>query len=486
MKRLKDLREYIDALNQLNDIVDITREVDAYLEMAAITRRSYDLISPAPIFSHVKGADPGLRAMGAPASLSSYPGYPAARVALSIGLDASASWTDIVQSLAKSKHNSPIAPKIVDSAPCKQNILHGENANLDRFPIPFLHQEDGGKYCNTWGTIVARTPDGKWTNWSIARIQKIDAQHMTGLILLPQHIAMVWEQWRAIGQPMPYALVQGCEPALPIVSSMPLADWVDEADYLGGHFGEAIEVVRCETIDLEVPASAEIVIEGHISTERDAVEGPFGEYAGYAVKETSMQPIYHVECITYRDNAIWPFVPEGRPVDEFHTAIGVAMSAEILDSLRQANIPVTMVWSPLETAVHWLYITVPANWREQLPNTTSLELTEQIAKRIWNTKYGPNCPMIFVLDDDIDPTDSKDFLWALATRMHPTSRRIESVGPILPLLACYKEEELHAHQATRVAHDCLQLAPDNGRLAHSSFSGAYPLDLQKKVIDNWQ
>lgn len=486
MKRIKNLRDYIFQLNDLGDIVEISREVDAYLEMAAITRRSYDLCSPAPIFNNIKGKLPGLRAMGAPASLSSLPEYPAARVALSVGLDHTATWTDIVKSLAQSKHNDPVPPILVDTAPCKQNILHGKEADLDKFPIPFLHQEDGGEYSNTWGTIVARTPDGKWTNWSIARIQKLDGKHMTGLILMPQHIAMVWEEWRKIGKPMPYALVQGCEPALPIVSSMPLGDWVDEADYLGGHFGEAIEVVRCETIDLEVPASSELVIEGHISTEERAKEGPFGEYAGYAVKGTSMQPIYTVECITYRDEAIWPFIPEGRPVDEFHTAVGVAMCAEILDSLNQAGLPVTMAWSPLETAVHWLIITVPNNWRERLPNVSSEEFTKRIGEKIWNTKYGPNCPMIYVMDDDIDPTNYKDVLWGMATRVHPTRHRVESFGEILPLLNCYDTDECHDHHAIRVAHDCLQPALGDGRLNHSSFAGAYPEELQKKVIANWE
>ncbi|WNJ94264.1 UbiD family decarboxylase [Vibrio ruber] len=485
MQRMKDLRQYIEKLEQLGDIRHVDRAVDPHLEMAAITRRGYDLHAPAPLFSHILGTDKGMRAMGAPAAISSIADKPAARVALSVGLPEDASWQEIVESLAKSTSAERIPPNIVATAPCKQNILHGADASLDRFPIPYLHEGDGGPYCNTWGTIVARTPDGQWTNWSIARIQKLDAHRMTGLIMLPQHIACVWEEWRKIGKPMPYALVQGCEPALPIVSSMPLDDYENESDYLGGHFGEAINVVRCETIDLEVPASAEIVIEGHISIERDSEEGPFGEYPGYVVTETSMQPVYHVECITYRDDAIWPFVPEGRPIDEFHTAVGVAMSAEALSMLREAELPVTTVWSPLETANHWLFVTVPSDWRNKLPGVNSEAFAHQIAQKIWQTKYGATCPVIYVLDDDIDPTDPADYLWALPTRMHPTKRRVIDHGPILPLLACYTDEECQAHTADRVVHDCLQPAPENGRLRHSSFKGAYPEEIQARVIELW-
>ncbi|WP_408617817.1 UbiD family decarboxylase [Celerinatantimonas sp. YJH-8] len=485
MKRIKDLREYIDELDQLGDIKNVTREVDPYLEMAAVTRRGYDLHAPAPLFNNIRGAAKGMRAFGAPAAVSSMASQPAARVALSVGLPASASWLDIVECLTRSIKAEPIAPRIVETAPCKQHILHGDEASLDLFPIPYLHDGDGGPYCNTWGTIVARTPDGKWTNWSIARIQKLDAHRMTGLFMLPQHIAMVWEEWRKIGKPMPFALVQGCEPALPIVSSMPLGDYVNEGDYLGGHFGEPIEVVRCETIDLEVPASAEIVIEGHVSLDRDAEEGPFGEYPGYVVTDTSMQPVYHIECISYRDGAIWPFIPEGRPIDEYHTAVGVAMSAQTLSLLRDAELPITTVWSPLETANHWVFVTVPANWREQLPGVNSEAFCKKIAETIWNTKFGSICPIIYVLDDDIDPSNPHDYLWAVATRCHPTKRHVIDYGPILPLLACYTDEERHAHTGERIVHDCLQLAPEAGRQPHSSFRGAYPKEIQDRVLKYW-
>ncbi|MEH2920985.1 UbiD family decarboxylase [Samsonia erythrinae] len=485
MERIKDLRQYIDILAKLGDIRTIDREVDPHLEMAAIARRGYDLHAPAPLFNHIRGTSRGMRAMGGPAALSSVPGKPAARVALSVGLSADASWLDIVECLAASKHATPIPPRLVANAPCKQHILHGKEASLDLFPIPYLHDGDGGPYCNTWGTIVVKTPDGKWTNWSIARIQKLDAHRMTGLFMHPQHINTVWEAWRKIGKPMPFAVVQGAEPALPIVSSMPLDEYVNESDYLGGHFGEAIEVVSCETVDLDVPASAEIVIEGHVSIEREAEEGPFGEYPGYVVTEKSLQPVYHVECITYRDGAIWPFIPEGRPIDEYHTTVAVALSAEALSLLQEAGLPVAHVWSPLETANHWLFVTVQADWRDKLPGVSSEAFTDNIAQIIWNTKFGLLCPVIYVLDDDIDPTQPKDYLWAVATRCHPTKRCITSIGPVLPIIACYTDEERHARTGERVAHDCLLPAPGQGRQKHSSFEGAYPQEIRERVIHLW-
>lgn len=482
--RIKDLRDYIEKLHELNDLIYINCEVDPHLEIGAIARRSYEIEAPAQIYNNVKGASRGLRAMGGPAGLCSNKRYPAARVALSIGLPITATWPEIVRELSSARKSEPILPRIVETAPCKENILLGEDASLRDFPIPFLHIGDGGPYCNTWGTIVVRSPDGEKTNWSIARIQQLDNKTMSGLVMIPQHIGLIWEEWHKIGKPMPFALCQGCEPALPIVSSMPLVPYQDEADYLGGYFGEPIDVVRCETIDLEVPASSEIVIEGHMSVEREFNEGPFGEFAGYVATAKSLQPVYHIECITHRDQAIWPFVAEGRPTDEYHIAVGLGVSSELLHVLNEKSIPATMVWAPFEAATHWLIVAVDTNWRTKLDSNDSMELTKNIADIVWSTKVSGNYPIIYVLDDDIDITEPKDYMWAIATRCHPTKRMYVQQGEILPLLTCYTQNECAHAYGDKVAHDCL-LPPPESREKHSSFKGAYPDELQEKILKNW-
>jgi 4-hydroxy-3-polyprenylbenzoate decarboxylase len=181
MTRVKDLREYLTVLESLNDVEHIERTVSAMLEAAAITRRSTELRRPAPVFDSVKGARPGFRLVGAPGALSSDPRYPMARVALSLGLSHDATAQELVEHLAAVHAKAPIPPKLIsaDLAPCKQNVLLGADATMERFPIPLVHEDDGGRYVNTWGIIVARTPDGRWTNWSISRIMMIDYKHMT-------------------------------------------------------------------------------------------------------------------------------------------------------------------------------------------------------------------------------------------------------------------------------------------------------------------
>jgi 4-hydroxy-3-polyprenylbenzoate decarboxylase len=234
MARIADLREYLQVLESLGDIDRIDRPVSAVLEAAAITRRSTEQGRPAPLFDNVEGAPTGFRLLGAPGALSSDRRYPLARVALSLGLSHDATAKDVVEHLAAVHGKAPIAPKLVsaESAPCKQNILLGAEATLDRFPIPQIHPDDGGRYLNTWGVIVARTPDGRWTNWSISRIMMINNRQMTGLFLPQQHIGMIWAEWEKIGKPMPFAVVQGGDPGVPMVGGMPIPEEVDEGNHL--------------------------------------------------------------------------------------------------------------------------------------------------------------------------------------------------------------------------------------------------------------
>ncbi len=240
MARIKDLREYLRALESLGDVEHIDRPVSADLEAAAITRRSTELQRPAPLFNNIEEAAPGFRMLGAAGALSSDRDHPLARVALSLGLAHDAAAPELVEHLVAAHGKTPIPPKLIsaDSAPCKQNILVGEDATLDRFPIPLVHQDDGGRYLNTWGVIVATTPDGRWTNWSISRIMTIDNRHMTGLFLPQQHIGMIWAEWVKIGKPMPFAVVQGGDPGVPMIGGMPIPAEMDEGTFLGTLYGE--------------------------------------------------------------------------------------------------------------------------------------------------------------------------------------------------------------------------------------------------------
>ena len=484
MARIKDLREYLSVLESLDDVEHIDRRVSAVLEAAAITRWSTEQRRPAPLFDNVEGVEPGFRLLGAAGALSSDPRHPLARVALSLGLSHDVTARELVEHLAAAHGKAPIPPKLIsaDEAPCKQNILLGEEATLDRFPIPLVHQDDGGRYVNTWGIIVASTPDRRWTNWSISRIMMIDGRHMTGLVLPQQHIGVIWAEWEKIGKPMPFAVVQGGDPGVPMIGGMPIPADVDEGSFLGTLYGEPVEVVKCETIDLDVPATAEVVIEGHLSITRHATEGPYAEFHGYALPETSPEPVYTIEAITYRDNPIWPVTSTGRPPDDSQIAPAVGVSAEMVALLRNAGLPVTTGWLLVDTACHWMIITVPRHWRDVLPGTSTTEFVHGIGELMSTNRVGHMCPVTYLLDDDIDPTNTSDVLWALGTRIHPNLRQEHWPVPILPWYQCYTEEERHSGRGPIVVHDGLLPPAGDGRAHPATFDTLYPPNIRERVL----
>jgi 4-hydroxy-3-polyprenylbenzoate decarboxylase len=492
MKHLKSLREFVDELARIGDLQQIEQEVDWNLEAGAVLRRCYDLQAPAPLFTNLTGyGDTGFRLLGAPGALSAS-GFPFARIALALGLPASATGQQIVETLVAARGRPGIPPVRVprEQAACKQNVMLGADVDLYAFPTPLVHGNDGGRYIQTYGMNIVRTPDGSWTNWSINRMMISDRNTLACLIPAPQHLGIIRQQWIERGEPMPIALAIGVEPGLPWVGGMPLPEGADESHFLGALFGEGIEVVPAETVDLLVPATAEIVVEGHVALpDETAMEGPFNEFPGYNAIEASPKAVFHVSAITYRDGAIQPVVAAGPPVEEDHTIIGTTSAAEILYLLREAGLPISSAWYNFEAAVHWLTLAVRQDWHE----TTGLgshELAERIAAVIFHGKPSVNAPKILLVEDDVDITDLAQVVWAFATRSHPDVERGEFHYPpaVSDQLAVYlTAEESRTFMAGKVIYNCLlaDLYPVGKRPVKGSFENGWPAEIQQRVLDNW-
>ncbi len=485
-KHLKSLREYLAALAELGDLREIDAELGTDLDIGAVIRYGAETNAPAPLFTNIRGYAPGFRVLGSPGALSSVPAARWARAALSLGLDPYTHPLDIVAELAAARDARPVPPVVVDDGPCQEHVLLGDDASLDRFPVPLIHDGDGGRYVNTWGAIVVRTPDGSWTNWSIARIMMVDGRTMSGMIMPPQDIGRVFRMWRERGQPMPFALAQGCEPAVPFVCGMGLPPGVDESGYLGAHFGEPLELVRCRTVDLEVPATAEIVIEGHVATDETAPEGPMGEYFGYLAGTPQPRPVYHISAITHRDDPILPVVSAGKPVEEDHTVVGLGYSAEAVANLRAAGLPVTAAWLVPESSVNVLAVTVPRDWRERSLATNTRMLTRLVANAVMRPKVSFWVSRIMVFDDDIDPTDLRDVMWAYTTRSHPTRGLVPLDDErVSPLHLFYSPEERTGGGGTKMAYDCL-LDPDPAKRPRSTaFRDNFPAEVRRRALAAW-
>ncbi|MEU0505668.1 UbiD family decarboxylase [Nocardia sp. NPDC005998] len=489
MTHLRSLREFIAELERIGELQQIDREVDWNLEIGAIIRRSYDLRAPAPLFTNITGYQgTGFRVLGAPGALSGE-GHPLARIALALGLPADATGQDIIETIVAARNKPGIPPRVVPAAnaPCKQNILRDNDIDLLTFPTPLIHGNDGGRYIQTYGMNIARTPDGSWTNWSVNRMMIAGRNTLACLIPGPQHLGIIRAKWAQEGKPMPIALALGVEPGLPFVGGMPLPEGVDESHFLGALFGEGIEVVPAETVDLHVPATAEIVVEGHIAFDETVMEGPMNEYPGYNAMEQSLKPVFHVSAITHRDGAILPVVAAGPPVEEDHTVTGTMHAAEILHQLREVGLPIASTWFSYESAMHWLIVSARSDWHETLP-IPSAEFARKVGEVVFAGKAGFGVPKVLVVEDDVDIADVKDVVWAFATRAHPEHGEVHfPAEPHVQLSVYLSEVEAHSYRAGKVVYNCLlaDLFSTEDRPVKGSFANGWPTDVQQRVLANW-
>lgn len=489
MRHLKSLREFVDALRAIGDLQEIDREVDWNLEMGAVTRRSMDLCAPAPLFNRIRGIEQGFRALGAPGGLSRHPEYPFGRVNLALGLPPDSAPLEAVMSLAAARQRPLIPPRVVNpsAAPCKENVLTGDQVDLLRFPTPWIHGADGGRYFQTYGLNIVKTPDGSWTNWSVNRMMLVDRDALACLIPPNQHLGIIHAQWRKYGEPTPAAIALGVEPALPFVGGMPVPEGMDEAAYLGAHFGEPLVLVPAETVALNVPATAEIVVEGHISHSDVIMEGPMDEYPGYVGHDGAPKPVLRVSAITFRHNPILPFSVAGAPVDENHTGWGLPHAAEIHHLLQMQELPVAACWMVLESACHWLVVAAESNWHERL-KVDSPEFANRIGEIVFHSKPGFGVAKILLIENDIDITDAAQVVWAFASRAHPSHGEIYFKNEAQNILPVFLDpNEKFSFRVTKVIYNCLladRFAPEQ-RPVRSDLEHGWPADVRRRVLEGW-
>jgi len=487
--KIANFREYIDQLRAHGELQDIDVPVDLNLEIGAITRRSYELRSPAPFFNSIVGFPSGFRMVGAPVGESGQANRRFARIALSLGLPAESSATEIIEYMSTwSRTDKRRAIRILENAPCQEHLLLGKDVDMSVLPSPLLHDGDGGRYFGTLTVIVMQSPDKKWTNWSVNRcMSHHDKDKLNVNFSGSKHAAIIHGMWQKLNKPTPVAVIQGVDPLLFMIASTPLPDYVSEAEVLGGFLDENLEMVRCKTIDLYVPASSEIVIEGYIGPDDYSAEGPMGEYCGFLSLNASKQkPFMNVTGITYRNQAIIPVCVAGYPPEENHTCWGTAIAASIFAELQAKSFPVTTCFVPFESCVQWLVVAVDSKRQPTESDPDSTEFVRKVGDAVFATRGGKNIPKVIVVHDDVDPSDMTEVAWALATRCHP------GIGEIHfehlehnPLEISLHSDEISPPISTKTAYNCLFAGRAGLNLRRSSFKHIFPDALQQKVIANW-
>ncbi|KAH8705940.1 UbiD decarboxylyase family [Talaromyces proteolyticus] len=481
-------RSFVNALKEDGDLVEINDEIDPYLEAGAIIRKVCETDNKAPLLNKLKGNKDGLwRILGAPASLRRDPSQRYGRLARHLALPPTASMKDVVDKMLSAKTRSPIPPRTVKTGPCKEHIL--DEFDLNQLPSPFLHQSDGGKYIQTYGMHIVQSPNGKWTNWSIARAMVKDKNHLVGLVIEPQHIWQIHQLWKAEGKDVPWALCFGVPPAAIMASSMPLPEGVTEADYIGAMTGTPLDVVKCETNGLLVPANSEIVFEGTLSISETAPEGPFGEMHGYVfMGDSHPQPVYTVAKITHRTDAILPVSNCGRITDETHTMIGTLAAAEIRQLCQEKNLPIKEAMAQFETQVTWVALQVDTEKLRQF-QWTPQDFRKRVGDLVFSHKVGYTIHRLVLVGEDIDVYNFKDVIFAFSTRCRPKTDELfyeDCRG--FPLVPYMSHGSASPTVGGKVVSDALLASEYKTGVTWeiADFKHSYPEGLQKSVVDRWQ
>jgi phenylphosphate carboxylase alpha subunit len=478
---INDLRDYLDLLEEYEEVQRIQMEVDWNLEMGAITRRCYDLGAPAALFENVKGYPKGFRALGAPLGASRKRGHSLfARTALALGMRPGTSAKEIMQSYLQRKEKL-IRPISVSTGPCKENILRGEEVDVLKFPIPLIHGGDGGRYIGTWHTVITKDPDSSWVNWGMYRLMVHDRNTLGCLFPMQQHVGQIYQKYEAMNKPMPVAVAIGGQPVIPLVSCVQLPPYVNEVEVAGALQGSPIPLVRCETVDLEVPATAEIILEGEVLPHERRVEGPFGEYMGYEAGKSSPKPILKITAITYRNDPILPFSNMGMPVHEGQTATALIKGAEIYAELKKLGLPVKAVFCPPYGVGHMAVVSTEVPF---------VNFARRVAHAVWATKPGLFTYYIVVVEADVDPTNMDEVTHAITTKCHPVNG-IHKVphNPGFPVLLPFlPPKERLIGDAAGVIFDCTWPKdwPPESIPAKATFENLWPKDLQERVLVNWE
>jgi 4-hydroxy-3-polyprenylbenzoate decarboxylase len=476
---VKDLREWIGLLEREGELARVKTEVDWDLEIGGVLRETMERQGPALLFENIKDHKDTACTKLFCGSLATF-----SRVALMMGLPKDTPYKELIQ-VWRERAKKPIKPVVVDTGPCKENILKGDDVDLFQFPTPHWQKHDGGRYIGTFHGAISKDPDTGWENMGMYR-QVIHDRNSTSMsVAQGQHIWMHWRKYRPKGQNMPMAIAIGCDQTMPAVSAAPVPDGVDEWDIMGALRQEPVELVRCETVDLRVPASSEIVLEGDLITDVKTFknDGPFGEFTGH-YGMPSMRPVLKINCITFRNNPILQGTLEGLPINEDHRLCSVSHSAMVWNLLEERMVGVTGVNCDPSTAYTNTIVQIDNSYYGQV---------QQVAANIWGSKFtldvGKN---IIVCDTDVDIWDLNRVFWALAYRVDPKTDIIQYPGMIHaldPIVHIRNRIGPGGNAGTRLLIDATKsiLRPkadeyDSGRFAML----AYPDDeTMNKVRTNW-
>ncbi|MBE9396887.1 4-hydroxy-3-polyprenylbenzoate decarboxylase [Pontibacterium sp. N1Y112] len=419
--KYKDLRDFIQMLEARGELKRIKQEIDPNLEMTEIADRTLRAGGPALLFENPKGYDYPV--------LANLFGTPE-RVAMGMGEETVHALRGVGEVLAQLKEPEPpkgmkdaweklpvfkqvlnMGPKVVKKAPCQAHVVEGDDVDLNKLPIQTCWPGDAGPLV-TWPLVITRGPNKERQNLGIYRQQLIGKNKLIMRWLAHRGGALDFREWKKEhpGKPFPVAVALGADPATILGAVTPVPDTLSEYAFAGLLRGGKTEVVQCLGSDLQVPASAEFILEGYIDPDEMADEGPFGDHTGY-YNEVDSFPVFTVERITHRDRPIYHSTYTGRPPDE-PAILGVALNEVFVPILQKQFPEIVDFYLPPEGCSYRMAV---VTMKKQYPGHA-----KRVMLGVWSfLRQFMYTKFVIVCDDDVNARDWNDVIWAITTRMDP-------------------------------------------------------------------
>ncbi len=403
-----DLREWI-RLAEERDIIKLVEGADPVLEIGALTELMYrSRRKPAVLFDNIQGYKPGFRlitnVMATEQSL-----------ALTLGLGKEIKTTNELSNYVGEKLRSGklIPPVYVSGGPVMENQQIGEEVNVEIFPAPLWHPLDGGRYIGTGSATITCGMDDNWVNLGTYRIMVVNRNTVSFYISPGKHAKIHREQYFNKNKPCPVAISLGHDPLLLMATSFEWPYGKSEYDIVGGVKGQPVEVITGKVTGLPIPAWSEIVLEGEALPDERSKEGPFGEWTGYYASGEREEIVVRVKAVYYRNNPIILGAPTYKPPSPNSYYLSVLRSAKLKNDYDSLGVPgICGVWCPEEGGSRLLtVISVKQSYPGHVKQVASLALG--IPSNAYMGRY------IILVDDDVDPTNISDVLWAVCTRSDP-------------------------------------------------------------------
>lgn len=386
-----DMREFVAFLESQGDLVHIADEVDPHWEINGITRIGLQANGPAVMFDRIQGADFPMVANLLAADR---------RFLWALGIE---KWADFNEEWCR-RTAKMVPPRIVERGACQEVVLEGDAIDLRRICNTVWHQYDGGEFPGTLSVSITRDPENGILNAGIYRMGTLGRNTLGWGAPEYTHGRQHYIKYERLGQPMPMAVVTGYDPSVFIVASTRTPPNVDEFRIAGALRGEPLEMVRCQSIDLPVPATSEFVFEGYVRPGHRAIEGGFGEYTGF-YGEARSNPVFEVHRITHRRNPIYLGAREQWYPSESALSVGKSSQAVAYQTLK------SLVPGVLDLRCDVTYEAI-VKIDKLFPGHP-----QQVMDAVWGATYA-RYKHVIVVDKDVDIWDYNQVHWALSTRVN--------------------------------------------------------------------